>query len=118
VAALAAGGPPTERDPKAVLHDFKCGWITKQHAKEIYGVVISEGSVDKKATTACREIKKSESSHNPSDGFYNVSVSQQDFEKVWTKQNYDTLTESLAKLPYQLALFCKTPNFLCNSKNT
>lgn len=109
-------GAPTERDPKAVLHDFKCGWITKQHAKEIYGVVISEGSVDKKATTACREIKKSESSHNPSDGFYNVSVSQQDFEKVWTKQNYDTLTESLAKLPISWRFFAKHQIFSAIAK--
>ena len=109
-------GPPTERDPKAVLHDFKCGWITKQHAKEIYGVVISEGSVDKKATTACREIKKSESNHNPSDGFYNVSVSQQDFEKVWTKQNYEKLTEGLAKLPISWRFFAKHQIFSAIAK--
>lgn len=109
-------GPPTERDPKAVLHDFKCGWITKQHAREIYGVIISEGSVDKKATTACREIKKSESNHNPSDGFYNVSVSQQDFEKVWTKQNYDTLTEGLAKLPISWRFFAKHQIFAAIAK--
>ncbi|MDC1408469.1 hydantoinase B/oxoprolinase family protein [Candidatus Puniceispirillum sp.] len=109
-------GLPTERDPKAVLHDFKCGWITKQHAKEIYGVVISEGSVDKKATTACREIKKSESSHNPSNGFYNVSVSQQDFEKVWTKQNYDILTEGLAKLPISWRFFAKHQIFSAIAK--
>ena len=109
-------GPPTERNPEAVLHDFKCGWITKQHAKEIYGVVISEGSVDKKATTACREIKKSKSSQNPSDGFYNVSVSQQDFEKVWTKQNYDTLTEGLAKLPISWRFFAKHQIFSAIAK--
>jgi N-methylhydantoinase B len=109
-------GPPTERNPEAVLHDFKCGWITKQHAKEIYGVVISEGSVDKKATTACREIKKSKSSQNPSDGFYNVSVSQQDFEKVWTKQNYDTLTEGLAKLPIGWRFFAKHQIFSAIAK--
>jgi N-methylhydantoinase B len=109
-------GPPTERNPEAVLHDFKCGWITKQHAKEIYGVVISEGSVDKKATTACREIKKSKDSQNPSDGFYNVSVSQQDFEKVWTKQNYDTLTEGLAKLPISWRFFAKHQIFSAIAK--
>ena len=109
-------GPPTERDPKAVLHDFKCGWITKQHAREIYGVIISEGSVDKKATTACREIKKSESNHNPSDGFYNVSVSQQDFEKVWTKQNYEKLTEGLAKLPISWRFFAKHQIFSAIAK--
>ena len=109
-------GPPTERDPKAVLHDFKCGWITKQHAREIYGVIISEGSVDQKATTACREIKKSESNHNPSDGFYNVSVSQQDFEKVWTKQNYEKLTEGLAKLPISWRFFAKHQIFSAIAK--
>ena len=100
-------GSPIERDPKAVLHDFKCGWITLQHAKEIYGVVISEGRVDKKATAVCRNIKKSESIQTPSDSFYNVSNSQQEFEKVWTKQNYDTLTVSLSKLPTSWRFFAK-----------
>lgn len=100
-------GSPIERDPKAVLHDFKCGWITLQHAKEIYGVVISEGRVDEKATAVCRNIKKSESIQTPSDSFYNVSNSQQEFEKVWTKQNYDTLTVSLSKLPTSWRFFAK-----------
>jgi N-methylhydantoinase B len=100
-------GSPIERDPKAVLHDFKCGWVTLQHAKEIYGVVISEGRVDKKATAVCRNIKKSESIQTPSDSFYNVSNSQQEFEKVWTKQNYDTLTGGLSKLPISWRFFAK-----------
>jgi N-methylhydantoinase B len=100
-------GSPIERDPKAVLHDFKCGWVTLQHAKEIYGVVISEGRVDKKATAVCRNIKKSESIQTPSDSFYNVSNSQQEFEKVWTKQNYNTLTLGLSKLPTSWRFFAK-----------
>ena len=52
-------GCPIERDPNSVLYDYKCGWITRQHAKEIYGVVISGVSIDKKATTVCRKTKKS-----------------------------------------------------------
>ena len=100
-------GCPIERDPEAVLHDYKCGWITRQHAKEIYGVVIGGGSIDKKATTVCRKTKKLEASHNPSDSFYNVCDSQQDFEKVWTKQNYDKLTEGLSKLPISWRFFAK-----------
>ena len=100
-------GCPIERDPEAVLHDYKCGWITRQHAKEIYGVVIGGGSVDKKATTICRKTKKLEISQNPSDSFYNVCDSQQDFEKVWTKQNYDKLTEGLSKLPISWRFFAK-----------
>ena len=100
-------GCPIERDPGAVLHDYKCGWITRQHAEEIYGVVISGGSIDKKATTLCRKTKKLETSQNPSDSFYNVCDSQQDFEKVWTKQNYDKLTEGLSKLPISWRFFAK-----------
>ena len=100
-------GCPIERDPEAVLHDYKCGWITRQHAKEIYGVVIGVGSIDKKATAVCRKKKKLEISQNPSDSFYNVCDSQQDFEKVWTKQNYDKLTEGLSKLPISWRFFAK-----------
>ena len=100
-------GCPIERDPEAVLHDYKCGWITRQHAKEIYGVVISGGSIDKKATTVCRKTKKLQTRQNPSDSFYNVCDSQQDFEKIWTKQNYDKLTEGLSKLPISWRFFAK-----------
>ena len=109
-------GCPFERDPKAVLHDYKCGWITKQHAKERYGVVIRGGSIDVQATAVCRKIKKSETSQSSSDSFYNVSASQQDFERVWTRENYDNLTTGLSKLPVSWRFFAKHQIFYAIEK--
>ena len=49
-------GPPTERDPSAVLKDVIGGKINRQRAAEFYGVVIDTNtdSVDESATTEAR----------------------------------------------------------------
>ncbi len=49
-------GPPTERDPTAVLKDVIGGKINRQRAAEFYGVIIDTNtdSVDESATTEVR----------------------------------------------------------------
>jgi N-methylhydantoinase B len=49
-------GPPTERDPNAVLKDVIGGKINRQRAAEFYGVVIDTNtdSVNESATTEAR----------------------------------------------------------------
>lgn len=51
-------GEPTSRDPERVLDDVLEGWITRERAREVYGVVIeAEGAdmlIDKTATQALR----------------------------------------------------------------
>jgi N-methylhydantoinase B len=48
-------GPPTERDPEAVLHDVRERWVTTARARDVYGVVIDEqGSLDVGATDRLR----------------------------------------------------------------
>ncbi|MEE9257770.1 MAG: hydantoinase B/oxoprolinase family protein [bacterium] len=49
-------GPPIERPAAQVKYDVDEGWISKERAREIYGVVLNEdGSVDEAATAGRRK---------------------------------------------------------------
>ncbi|MDN3310832.1 hydantoinase B/oxoprolinase family protein [Microbacterium oryzae] len=43
-------GDPLERDPAAVRDDVEAGFITAEHARDAYGVVLVDGEVDEEAT--------------------------------------------------------------------
>jgi N-methylhydantoinase B len=48
-------GPPLERDPERVQKDVTEGWITRERARDAYGVIFdASGSVDAEATAARR----------------------------------------------------------------
>ena len=48
-------GAPTERDPDLVRRDVVEGWVTRERAREVYGVVIDvAGGVDAEASRALR----------------------------------------------------------------
>jgi N-methylhydantoinase B len=48
-------GPPVERDPSRVLADVAEGWISRQRARDVYGVAIDEAMrVDEAATQRLR----------------------------------------------------------------
>jgi N-methylhydantoinase B/oxoprolinase/acetone carboxylase alpha subunit len=48
-------GPPWERDPARVKHDLDEGWITRERAAKVYGVVLDDAeAVDEAATRAKR----------------------------------------------------------------
>jgi N-methylhydantoinase B/oxoprolinase/acetone carboxylase alpha subunit len=47
-------GDPLERDPELVLLDVHEGLITAEVARDVYGVVLADGSVDEAATHALR----------------------------------------------------------------
>ena len=59
IISLSSGGggygPPSERDPKRVEKDVREGWVTRERAERVYGVVLDdEGVVDEARTVACR----------------------------------------------------------------
>jgi N-methylhydantoinase B len=60
IVSVSAGGggygDPLTRDPAAVLHDVLEGWVSRERAREVYGVVLSESgeAVDVAATEARR----------------------------------------------------------------
>lgn len=48
-------GPPVRRDVEAVRHDVMEGWVSRQRAAEVYGVILREDmSLDREATEARR----------------------------------------------------------------
>jgi N-methylhydantoinase B len=58
-------GPPRERDPERVRHDVAEGWVTAGRAEAVYGVVLTDGSVDEQATRARRAEVSGESPPSP-----------------------------------------------------
>ena len=108
-------GDPLEREPDAVLLDWRRGWVTSDHARDAYGVVIAEGVVDPAATSALR-VARSNGANGANGGtgangangdFYDVGAERRDFETVWTEENYAALTECLARLPVHWRFYAK-----------
>jgi N-methylhydantoinase B len=56
VAGGGGFGDPSDRDPLAVLKDFRRGWVSREVAARIYGVVFSRDgeAVEHGATESCR----------------------------------------------------------------
>lgn len=62
VAGGGGFGDPIDRDPQFVLKDFRRGWVSREIAEQVYGVVIARdgAAVDTRATEARRsEIRES-----------------------------------------------------------
>jgi len=55
-------GDPLDRDPTAVCHDLKRGLVSHEQARNIYGVVISEGEIDETSTNRLRDQRRKERS--------------------------------------------------------
>ena len=91
------------RDPAAVLLDWRRGWVTEDHAREAYGVILLDGAVDQAATEAERAGRAGEKTA----GFYDLGPERTAFEKVWTDRNYETLTDCLASLPVHWRFYAK-----------
>ena len=48
-------GDTLERDPQAVLHDIREGYLTRENAERVYSVVLVGNEVDRAATDALRQ---------------------------------------------------------------
>jgi N-methylhydantoinase B len=58
-------GPPSERDPERVRHDVVEGWISRERAEQVYGVVFTDATdVDSQATVA-RRRRMNEDARSP-----------------------------------------------------
>ena len=48
-------GSPLDREPETVRKDFEWGYVTRDHARSVYGVVLDgNGKVDEAATGEAR----------------------------------------------------------------
>jgi len=102
-AGAGGWGNALEREPERVLEDVRRGFVSNAKAREEYGVVIADSAVDGEATTECRARLAAGHRRNGF-GFNQARV---DFERVWTRANYERLTGLLARLPVEWRFFVK-----------
>ena len=96
-------GPPRERDPRAVMADVRGGFVTVEGAARDYGVVIRDGMIDEDATAERRRAMAAAAGNE----FFGHSPGRVTFEKVWTRQLYDRLTDLLWSVPVNWRFFVK-----------
>jgi N-methylhydantoinase B len=98
-------GDPLERDPEAVVRDVSRGFVSRAAAEAAYGVVLANGSFDAAATARLRaEFVRGRPANA---GFYDHGPNRTAFEQMWTRANYDALTELLARTPVHWRFFVK-----------
>ena len=103
-------GNALNRDPESVLLDVKRDWVSVDRARLDYGVVIVSGNnnlpiVNINETEKLRDTMRT--SETPNTSFYNLCDARIEYEKVWTKTNYDALTKCLANLPVTWRFYAK-----------
>jgi N-methylhydantoinase B len=97
-------GDPFDRDPALVLHDVRCGFVSRDNARALYGVVIADNVVDAGATAALRQT-------HPiaplSLGHFDVGPGRRAHEANWTPERYDALTRILRDVPVNWRFYLK-----------
>ena len=78
---------------------MKRDWVSVDKARLDYGVVIAFEQnnlpiVDINETNKLRDTMRA--SETPNQSFYNLCDARMEYEKVWTKTNYDVLTKCLS----------------------
>ena len=110
ITAAGAGGwgRPAERPTEAVLTDVKRGFVSVAAAAAEYGAVIRDGAVDEAATARKRaETEANGAGGNGEDGYFGHNEGRRAFERMWTRENYRTLTEILGGLPVHWRFYVK-----------
>ncbi|MCK6453014.1 MAG: hydantoinase B/oxoprolinase family protein [Alphaproteobacteria bacterium] len=103
----AGRGSPLDRPAEEVLLDVERGYVSMEAAVRDYGVVIRAGTVDAVETEARRAaLRRLENGHH-----FDFGPERDEFEAVWTRENYDALTGILAALPVHWRFFVKTKIF-------
>ena len=103
-------GNALDRDPESVLLDVQRNWVSLEQAEEQYGVRITLGKsnlleLNIKETEALRKEKKK--SQIVTGSFYNPCDARVEYEELWNKNNYERLTDCLAKLPVTWRFYVK-----------
>ena len=109
IASGGAGGwgHPWERPAEAVLVDVRRGFVSPERAERDYGVVLANGGIDAEGSA----MRRAEMREGAPDGFYHFGPEREAYESLWTRANYDALTEVLASLPVHWRFFIKTRLF-------
>jgi N-methylhydantoinase B len=102
-AGAGGWGNPLEREPERVLEDVRRGFVSIEKAKEEYGVVIRDGRADAEATATLRAQMAGARGHDD----FGFNPARINFERMWTRPNYERLTALLAELPVEWRFFVK-----------
>jgi N-methylhydantoinase B len=102
-AGAGGWGSPLEREPERVARDVDRGFVTRGAAEAEYGVVLVDNAVDEQATTQLRKKLHAANGHR---GF-GYHPAQIEFERIWTRENYATLSTILLTLPIDWRFFVK-----------
>ena len=100
-------GDPLARDPARVLRDGERGAVTAESAARDYGVVIDAGAVDADATRALRAEKR----NGGAETHFDFGPEREAYERIWTPEAYDAMTEIMAGLPVHWRFFVKARIF-------
>ncbi|WP_104492918.1 hydantoinase B/oxoprolinase family protein [Paracoccus denitrificans] len=103
-------GDPLTRPVDLVMADVAKGAISAARAEADYGVVIRDGEVDHAATRACRAAPRAKAPD------FTFGARRVEFERVWTPERYDLLTEFLASVPVGWRFFLKQQVFAAVEK--
>jgi N-methylhydantoinase B len=106
-------GSPLDRDPDMVLADVQRGFVSEVAAKSEYGVVIKDDAVDIEAT----ENERFKMRQKENDNLFDFGPEREDYEKLWTKQTYDALTDVLDRVPISWKSFVKSKIFESMERN-
>ncbi|MEN1968891.1 hydantoinase B/oxoprolinase family protein [Lentibacillus sp. N15] len=98
-------GDPLKRDPELVLSDVRSGLLSYDVAKEKYGVVFSDGEVDKKCTKETRHylVKKNVAEK----GLIDFGPSRKKYEEVWSPELSMALAKYLLTLSPSMRTYAK-----------
>jgi N-methylhydantoinase B len=94
-------GDPFQRPVKNVAQDVRRGAVSLESARLDYGVVLSNGEVDREATATLRADRPSRVEP------VTYAAERTAFEAVWTEERYTFLTIFLAGIPVGWRFFLK-----------
>jgi N-methylhydantoinase B len=87
-----------------VLQDVRCGFVSSDNARALYGVVIEDGMIDEGATAALRRTRPIVP---VSWGHFDIGAARRAHEAKWTPERYDALTRILADVPVNWRFYLK-----------
>ena len=98
-------GSPLDRETGRVAQDVERGYVSVEAAKAEYGVVLTDGVVDEPGTAALRQGMQRHIDH------FDFGPERTAYEKTWSREKYDDLTEILMGLPVHWRFFVKSQIF-------
>ena len=87
------------------MQDVERGYVSVEAAKAEYGVVLTDGVVDEPGTAALRQGMQRHIDH------FDFGPERTVYEKTWSREKYDDLTEILMGLPVHWRFFVKSQIF-------